>query len=224
LNDPEITWWRTFPECVPPGPMASPRGPRHRPGAAPGGATGLEAVDVERHRPGSRRRAGAHARRSALAPADHGLPDRALARAAAPQMKASACTALTSPPCADARMAEPRRREVSRPRLRREPSNTEKRRTWFEHNHFQNWFPLFGIMLYCRRGPSEGSRRFDSRNAEKARNSRGCASRHRLSPSAPRITGSRRERSLHGPRHHEELHRPYASEQDLGASALPPVL
>src|SRR5215218_9809665 len=29
----------------------------------------------------------------------------------------------------------------------------------------------------------------DSRNAEKARNSRGCASRHQRSPLAPRITG-----------------------------------
>src|SRR4051812_25114484 len=81
MTDPDITWRRTFPECE--------RGtdgfamPHHRPGARPGGAPARpEALDVERHRPDPRQRAGAHTRRSALTPTSHGPPDRVLAGAA----------------------------------------------------------------------------------------------------------------------------------------------
>ena len=85
MNDPDITWRRTFPDSAPgTDGVAIFEGRvigrvRHRPAWSAGSR-----LVVERHRPGARRAAGLgqHARRNALAPAGHGPPDRALARAA----------------------------------------------------------------------------------------------------------------------------------------------
>ena len=85
MKDPSITWRRTFPDSAP-----GTDGVAIFEGRVIGRVQHMTNLPrdpklvVERHRPGARRAAGLgqHERRNALAPAGHGPPDRALARAA----------------------------------------------------------------------------------------------------------------------------------------------